>query len=170
MRELLEQAQSAVQEYEKSKVISSWSAANEFYIKLDAMLCKYPIFEHLKHGDPILKEASALLSDLIATGNYDFEPTEEDMSVQNLIDTYEDYLLHPGDYGGEIISEFTDLRSGEKRISKTPMPAVPETPPQKTRNLLLVPGDLDLKWAVYTRLTSAYSFLLEDIRSFNNTI
>ncbi len=170
MRELLEQAQSAVQEYEKSKDISSWEAANDFYIRLDAMLCKYPIFAHLKHGDPILDEASALLSDLIATGNHDFELSEKDVAVQNLIDTYEDYLLHPGDYGGEIVSEFTDVRSGEKRITKSPMPAIPQSPPPKTRNLLIVPGDLKLKWTVYTRLTSAYSFLLEDIRSFNNTI
>ena len=159
MRELLEQAQSAVQKYEKSKDISSWAAANDFYIKLDAMLCKYPFFVHLKHGDPILDESSALLADLLATGNNDFELSEKDLAVQNLIDTYEDYLLHPGDYGGEIVSEFTDVRSGEKRITKSPMPAVPQSPPPKTRNLLIVPGDLELKWVVYMRLTSAYSFI-----------
>ena len=134
------------------------------------MLCKYPIFAHLKHEDPILKETSALLTDLITTGNYDFELSEQDLAVQNLIDTYKDYLIHPGDYGGEIISEFTDIRTGEKTITKAPMPAVPQSPPPKTRNLLIVPGDMELKWVVYTRLIAAYAFILEDIRSFNNTI
>ena len=170
MRELLEQAQSAIGKYQQTKDITHWAAANQCYIMLDALLCKYPLFVHLKRGETILEEASSLLDDLSATGNYDFELSEEDISVRRQWDIYDDYLLHPEDYGGVLVTEFTNARSGEKTISKIPKPAVPQSPPPKTRNLLIIAGDLELKWSVYSRLTTAYTSIVEDIRSFNNTI
>lgn len=170
MQELLEQALSGVRQYEKTKDISFWAKANDSFTELDSILCKYPVFQYLKNGETILEETSALLSDLMTTGDYDFALSEEDRTVQELIDTYEDYLRNPNDYGGENVFEFTNLSTGEKTISRTPQPAIPESPPPKTRNLLVVPGDLELKWAVYTRLTAAYTCIVEDIQSFNNTI
>lgn len=47
---------------------------------------------------------------------------------------------------------------------------MPESPPPKTRNLLIVPGDLEVQWAVYVKITVAYTSIVEDIRSFNSTI
>ena len=170
MRQLLEQAQSAAEAYTNTNDISCWLEANKRYIELDAMLCKHPIFAHLKNKETILQETSTLLADLITSGNYDFELTEKDIAVQQRIDAYEDYLRHPEDYGGTWETESTNIGTGKTYISQIPMPDIPKTPSHKTRNLLIAAGDLKVKWAVYQRWIAAYTSIMEDIGSFNQTI
>lgn len=170
MQELLEQAQSALQQYDHTKNISFWEKANDNFAELDSILCKYPLFQHLKNGETTLEEASVLLANLIATGNYDFALSEEDKTVQEQIYTYEDYLRNPNDYGRVIQSKLTDIHSEKEYIFNVPQPDIPQSPPPKTRNLLIVPGDLELKYAVYKKQAAAYASIVEDIFSFNNTI
>lgn len=170
MRELLEHAQSALQQYEHTKDISFWKKANEGFTELDSILCAYPIFRRLKNGETILEEASLLLADLIATGNYDFALSEEDKATQEQIYTYEDYLRNPNDYGRVIQSKLTDIHSEKEYIFNIPQPDIPKSPPPKTRNLLIVPGDLELKYTVYKKQAAAYASIVGDIFSFNNTI
>ena len=124
----------------------------------------------MKQKPSVLEEAQILLSDLEELKTHDFNLTEEDYRILNAMNLYEEYLQHPNDFGGETLWEATDVRTGERYQYSRPQPPIPASPPPKTKNLLIVPGDLELKMAVYKRVCAGYRNALDDIASFNMTI
>jgi len=154
----------------ESSDLAHWKTANEYYLKLDAQLCARKTFRLLKQQPDVLAEAQELLSDVEELKSHDFTLSEEDQEILNQIITYEDYLQNPDDYGGETVWESQDLNTGEVFEHHIPQPPIPSPPPAKTKNLLIVSGDIGLKLLVYQRICKGYRNILEDIASFNMTI
>ena len=152
MQTLLEQAEEELSHYTDTLDLIHWKSANDCYLKLDVMLCTKSIFCLLKQKPSVLEEAHILLSDLEELKTHDFNLTEEDYEIINAMNLYEEYLQHPNDFGGETLWEATDVRTGERYQYSRPQPPIPAPPPPKTKNLLIVPGELELKMAVYKRV------------------
>ena len=167
---LLEQAEEELSHYADTVDLIHWKSANDCYLELDSMLCTRSIFRLMKQKPSVLEEAQILLSDLEELKTHDFNLTEEDYRILNAMNLYEEYLQHPNDFGGETLWEATDVRTGERYQYSRPQPPIPASPPPKTKNLLIVPGDLELKMAVYKRVCAGYRNALDDIVSFNMTI
>jgi hypothetical protein len=160
MRKQLELAQSKAYKYIISKQLSDWYDANEEYIKLDAMICEIPCLDLVREETDIFEETRQLTAQISMFENDDCELTDYDLEVLNKITAYEDYLEHPENYGG----------TNKEFFSTVPQPPIPEPPPEKTRALLVYPGNLDCKWEYYKNYCDAYAQSLYDIESFNNTI
>ena len=170
MLSLLEQAEEELARYTDTLDLSHWKSANDSYLKLDAMLCTRSLFRLLKQKSSMLEEAQVLFSDLEELKNHDFDFTEEDYRILNAMNLYEEYLQTPDAFGGETYWEATDVRTGERYQYSRPQPPIPALPPPKTKNFLIVSGDLELKLAVYKRVCAVYRNALDDIASFNMTI
>lgn len=167
---LLEQAEEELSHYADTVDLSYWKSANDCYLELDSMLCTRSIFRLMKQKPSVLEEAQILLSDLEELKTHDFDLTEEDYKILNAMNLYEEYLQNPNAFGGETLWEATDVRTRERYQYSRPQPPIPAPPPPKTKSLLIAPGDLELKLAIYKRICAGYRNALEDIASFNMTI
>lgn len=170
MQTLLEQAEEELSCYTDTLDLSHWKSANDCYLELDAMLCTRELFRLLKQKPSVLEEAQTLFADLEELKVHDFELTEDDYKILNAMNLYEEYLQNPNAFGGETYWEATDVRTGERYQYSRPKPRIPAPPPPKTKNLLIAPGDLELKLAVYKQVCAGYRNALDDIASFNMTI
>lgn len=170
MRNQLKIARCKADKYTKSKQLSDWFEANEEYIKLDAMMCKYPCLALVKENTDIFFEARQLTAQISVFEDDDCELTDYDLEVQNKISAYENYLEHPENYGGTDKTHLKDTDTEELHTIETPQPPIPEPPPEKTKALLVYPGNLTFKWQYYKSYCDAYAQALYDIASFNNTL
>lgn len=170
MRKQLDLAQSKSDKYTQSKQLSDWFEANEEYIKLDAMICKNPCLALVREVTDILAEARQLTAQISIFEDDDCELTGYDLEIQSEISVYEDYLEHPENYGGTDKSYLKNTETGEQLVFETLQTPIPDPPPEKTRALLVYPGNLACKWEYYKNYCNAYAQALYDIESFNNTI
>lgn len=170
MRKQLELAQSKAYKYIKSKQLSDWYDANEEYIKLDAMICEIPCLSLVREETDIFNEARQLTAQISMFEDDDCELTDYDLEVLNKITAYEDYLEHPENYGGTNKEYYRNTETDKVFCVTSPQPPIPELLPEKTRALLIFPGNLVVKWKYYKDYCDAYAQALYDIESFNNTI
>ena len=170
MREQLELAQSKLNEYMRSKKLSDWYEANEEYIKLDAMICEFPCLELVREETDIFAEAEQFTAQQSMFETDDCELSEHDIEVLNKITAYEDYLDNPNNYGGVNKEYFRNTTIDKEFCVTTPQPPIPKLPPEKTRALLIYPGNIAVKWKYYKDYCDAYARALYDINSFNTTI
>ena len=170
MREQLELAQSKADQYITSKQLSDWYEANNEYMKLDTMICEFSCLTLVREDTDILAETEQFTSQLYMFEDDDCELSDYDIDVLNKIIAYEDYLDHPENYGGTNEEHLIDTKTNEQYTISLPQPPIPESPPEKTRALLIFPGSIDVKWQFYKKYCDAYAQALYDIESFNNTI
>ena len=170
MREQLELAQNKLKEYMRSKKLSDWYEANEEYIKLDAMICEFPCLRLVREETTIFAEAQQLTAQMSMFEDDDFELSEYDLEVLNKITAYEDYLENPENYGGIDKEYYRSTKTDKEFYVPVEQPPIPELPPEKTRALLIFPGNLTVKFLYYKEYCDAYEKALLDIESFNDTI
>lgn len=148
MRGILESASSKWNRYQKTLDLADWFEANEEYMRLDARMMEYRIFRLIKQSGEILEEARQFTGQLSFFPNEDCELTEYDLEINEQIIVYEEYINNPDDYEGEI----------------------PPKPPEKTRALLIFPGNTALKQNYYMQYCSGYESALHDVQALNYTI
>ena len=170
MRKQLETAQSKAYKYIKSNRLSDWYDANEEYIRLDAMICEIPCLDLVREETDIFNEARQLTAQMSMLEDDGCELTDYDLDLLNKITAYEDYLEHPENCGGTNKEYYRNTETDKVFCVASPQPPIPEPPPEKTRALLVYPGNLDCKWKYYKSFCDAYAQALYDIESFNNTI
>ena len=147
MREQLEIAEEKFKRFVETKDMADWFYANEEYIKLDEMICKYPLFKLFREDYDILEEARMLTSQPSLLEDDDFSLTPKDGEILTKISVYEHYLEHPEEYT-----------------------QAPDPPPAKSRNLLVIPGTIAFKVGVYKKHCDAFGVFLRDFGSFCYTI
>ena len=170
MRKTLEQAQACLAKYQQSKDMQDWFNANEHFISLDDMMCRHRIFRLLKNNDDVLSDARELTGQFSLFRTEDYRMGEHDFEVLHQITECENYLEHPEEYGGTNTATLQDVRDGSEFTVSDPQPDIPPVPPPKTRALLIIPGDLSMKWDYYIHHTSMYASVLLDVDSLNYTI
>ena len=155
--------------YEKSHQMQDWFDANEQMIKLHRSLVRHRVFQLLQETEEILSEARVLTEQYsLFQEPEDLEPTDRDLEIIAAIGDYEDYLEHPEEYGGDDFLG-AQMEDGYYEI-RAPRPPIPPKPPEKTRALLVWPGDLNVKWEYYRQCCMRYGELLEDIASVCQTL
>lgn len=169
MRKLFDDAKSEMHSYSKTGDLVHWKKANDYLIELDAMLCRYKIFRALRWEPSIVHEAAVLLDDLSVLKDHDFTLSREDKLIQRHIDVYEQYLYFPEDFGSPEEYQLTNRATGEQIIFESTRP-VPPPPPEKSFNLLVCPGTLEMKWLAYQNICKGYEIIMGDLPSFNTTI
>ena len=169
LRRILVKAVRKMADYEKSRQMQDWFEANEQMIKLHRSLVRHRVFQLLQEQEEILSEARVLTEQYsLFQEPEDLEPTERDLEILAAIGDYEDYLEHPEEYGGDDFFG-AQLEDGFCEIP-VPRPPIPPEPPEKTRALLICPGNLQEKWVYYRQYCMCYDDLLEDISSVCQTL
>ncbi len=155
--------------YEKSHQMQDWFDANEQMIELHRSLVRHRVFQLLQETEEILSETRVLTEQYsLFQEPEDLEPTERDLEIAAAIGEYQDYLEHPEEYGGDDFLG-AQMEDGDYEI-QAPRPPIPPKPPEKTRALLVWPGDLNVKWEYYRQCCMRYGELLEDISSVCQTL
>ena len=168
LRRMLDRAMEHMDRYEEKRQMQDWFDANEEMIRLHESLIRYRIFRLIQERPEVLYEARTLTEQYSMFPEEDFMLGEQDSNILGAIADYEEYLEHPGDYGGE---ERVTLQWGEERYTMTePRPPIPPIPPEKTRALLIMPGPLQDKWRYYKNYCENYGELLVDIMSVCQTL
>lgn len=162
MRAVCDRAVEKMATYEKHHDVGDWFAANEEFIHLEELLCRYRIFRLLRDDSELLQEARQFTEQYSLFPDTDCTLTEYDLDVGAAISDYALYLEHPEEYGGGLIDAGTAYERER--------PPIPPPPPEKTRALLIYPGSAKDKWDYYKRYCEMFERILFDIRSFNNTI
>lgn len=170
MKTILDSAIQKTYKYETSHDLKDWFEANEDYIVLENMMCRYKIFSLLKEDNNILEEARQFTSQLSVFENDDCELSHRDLEILSQIEEYNEYLEHPEDFGNSDTVYLDDEESGLSFPIDIPKPDIPSVTPSKTRALLIYPGNIKQKWEYYKNFCSMYERILSDIQSFNNTI
>ena len=169
LRRILVKAVRKMADYEKSRQMQDWFEANEQMIKLHRSLVRHRVFQLLQEQEEILSEARVLTEQYsLFQEPEDLEPTDRDLEILAAIGDYEDYLEHPEEYGGDDFFG-AQLEDGFCEIP-VPRPPIPPEPPEKTRALLICPGNLQEKWVYYRQYCMCYDDLLEDISSVCQTL
>ena len=139
-------------------------------MRLDARMMGYRIFRLIKQSGEIFEEARQFTGQLSFLPDEDCELTEYDLEINEQIATYEKYLENPNDYGGEKLIGYIQNADGNEDELRLPQPPIPPEPPEKTRALLIVPGNTALKQNCYMQYCGGYESALSDVQSFNYTI
>lgn len=154
--------------YQRRHNMGDWFAANEEYIRLDGLLCRHRIFRLIREEPEILQEARQFTEQYSLFPEDDCAPGPHDDEVFMRIAEYKLYLEHPEEYAG-METTFIDA-DGNPYVLQTEPPPVPPIPPEKTRALLIYPGDIETKWEFYKKYCDRFEEILFDLSSFNTTI
>ena len=152
---MLELATSAFETMYKNKTPPSkeeWLKCNDKLITLEQKMMRYRLLALIKDKNQILYETQTYLSQMNLFDNEKYEMCESEEELRKMILEYREYI-----HEWEDDSLKRDLPDYE-HVKNIP------------RELLIFPGDVQMKWDYYCNFCSNYIHVIEDIGWFHDTI